>query len=52
MDAWDEDSNFGLDDCIWWNAYSHPRPRHLQSDCSGRMATTDHGVVCETHFNA
>ncbi len=44
---WDEDANFGLDDCMFW-----PRP---DASCGGRMAviSDDHGslAVCENHVN-
>jgi hypothetical protein len=49
----DEDQqNYALSDCDWWDVVHHGRPWWAKGECSGRMTETESGVLCEAHFNA
>lgn len=48
-----ETNNYALSDCVWWDEPQGFRPFWAKADCSGpRVGDTEHGVLCEGHFNA
>lgn len=47
-----ESIDYALSDCAWWDEPVAKRPWWAKPDCSGRVGDTEHGVLCEGHFNA
>lgn len=46
-----ETNDYSLSDCAWWDEPVQKRPWWAKGDCSGRIADTEHGVMCEHHYN-
>lgn len=47
-----ETNSYALSDCAWWDVSVTKRPFWAKRDCSGRIGDTEHGIMCEEHYNA